>query len=91
MNINFAQLNSALSRVVNATGDSNRIMLTYSPSTGMFGVSAHREDLGPDELCLINQASLNEWNQGGEWNETFAHMAALWVAENLEQWLKGVE
>jgi len=79
-------LSSALTRIVDAKGDSNQIGLTYSAEYG-WRVSWQRTDREDGAVAVINLDQLNEWAGGAEWDESTLSACEDWIQSNLGEWL----
>lgn len=78
-------LKENLARLMQSQADTNQTGLTISPAG--WGITFQTSDLGENEVMVINKDGILNWADG-DWNETTAELAAEFIADNLEQWLR---
>jgi hypothetical protein len=79
-------LTEAIKTALEMRGDNNGIGVTLHPHAGWhasYGTLAYQED----EILIINQEALNDWNRGMEWHENAICICADWIQSELRDWL----
>jgi len=79
-------LTEAIQSALEMRGDNNAIGVTLHPLDGWqasYGHLAYQDD----EILIINQESLNDWNRGLEWDENAICICADWIRSELRGWL----
>lgn len=79
-------LKSQIVRIIDSSANTNQTCITLSPEYG-WNVSFIPSDREEGAVMIITKEALNEWADGGEWDDALFELAAEFIGANLRDWL----